>query len=313
MFKVPDNFKLDYPLTPEMDEIAKSGDVNLAHPYVRKAIANQIIRDIDRYAMNAYNDGHRTHLGASVIGDKCTRRTWYLWRWVKFPSFSGRQQRLFQRGHLEEARYEEYLIAIGCEIWLSDPTTGKQFRVSKANGHFGGSLDAIGRLPARYNIPHNLLLLGEFKTKATGSGFARLKEQGVMLTNPQHYDQMCVYGAEYGYKYAFYMSTNKNDDDMHVEIVPLNADRAKEIADKAAFIIDLQTAPPRVAENPTFYLCKSCDYSNICFNNHLPQKNCRSCRFARPVADAQWYCDGWNAIIPPDTIPKGCEQWSPVS
>jgi len=36
--------------------------------------------------------------------------------------------------------------------------------------------------------------------------------------------------------------------------------------------------------------------------------NCRSCRYAKPVENKQWYCGlpAHNAIIPDDFIPKGC-------
>lgn len=301
-----------FKLSADMQQIVRSGTVDLSQSYVRKAIAAQLVADIDTWALAAFNDGFRTHLGASLIGNECSRQTFYSWRWMAHPAHSGRMQRLFQRGHLEEQRYEAYLRGIGCDVWLADPNTGKQFRVSRVEGHFGGSLDAIGRLPARYGIAADLLLLGEFKTKGTGKGFADLKDKGIMLTNPQHYDQMCTYGANYGYPYAFYMSTNKNDDDMHVEIVPLDFKRAAAVEEKAKHIIALRSAPPRISDNPTFYKCKGCDFHGVCHEQRMPAKNCRSCVHASPAANSSWFCSGWNGIIPVETIPNGCAQWTPL-
>lgn len=306
------NRSIAWKLTDSYAQIVQSGTVDFSAGYVRKSLAEQIKTDIDTYAMMQYNDGFRNHLGASVIGAECARQTWYSWRWMKFPSYSGRMQRLFQRGHLEENRYEEYLRGIGCNVWLVDPNTGKQFRITNHSGHFGGSLDAIGRLPPRYGVPSDLLILCEFKTIATGRGFQELLTKGVMLSKPQHYDQMCIYGANYNYRYALYMNTCKNDDDMHVEIVELDHNRAKKLEQKAGWLIAQQTPPPRIATVPTYTKCKNCDYAGICWDNHIPAKNCRSCVYATPGTDGEWICSGYNAIIPKTTIPAGCPQWTAI-
>lgn len=284
--------------------------LDLSQSYIRKELAAQIVKDIDAYAVATYDDGDRKHLGASVVGKECTREVWYSWRWFGGKKTSGRMQRLFQRGHLEELRFLEYLTGIGCTVWSHNPETGKQFRVEKLGGHFGGSLDAIIKLPTRYGVTDDVLFLGEFKTKGTGAGFTKLKEQGIMLQNPQHYDQMCTYGANYGYTYAIYFSVNKNDDDLHCEVVPLNAARAAEVEKKAAYIITSQTPPPRIAMTETFWKCKGCDYVGPCHRNEIPAKNCRSCVNAvpTPVGDGQWQCKLYG-VIPPHVIPVGCAVW----
>ena len=285
--------------------------LDITQAYIRKELSSIILADIDMYALRTYNDGFRNHLGASLIGADCVRATWYSWRWMVYPNPSGRMQRLWQRGHLEEHRFIEYLRGIGFEVWEQDPATGKQFRVSRLQGHFGGSLDSILRPPAWYKTG-DLLFLGEFKTKGTGGGFNKLKQDGIMLTNPQHYDQMCTYGAAYGYTHSVYFTVNKNDDDMHVEIVPLNHARAAEVESKAAYIIAQQTPPPKLSLADTHFKCKTCDYLAVCHHNALPAKNCRSCQYSRPVEDAAWYCDGHRSVIPADVIATGCPQWTPI-
>lgn len=278
------------------------------HNYHRKDVAKAIMKDIDQFALDKWNDGFRNHLGASLIGQECTRATWYGYHWMALPAHNGRMQRLFQRGHLEEFRYVEYLEGIGAQVWPVDPATGKQFRVSKVGGHFGGSLDAIVQLPPRYNIPFPIL--GEFKTKGTGSGFTKLRSDGIQASNPQHFDQMSTYGAAYNLPYSLYMSTNKNDDDMHVEIVPLDFKRAAEVEEKARYIISQQVPPPRISLNPTFWKCKGCDFAGVCHHNHVPVKNCRTCTYSCPVDNAQWYCRGHGAVIPEHVMKAGCDRWT---
>jgi hypothetical protein len=86
---------------------------------------------------------HREHLGASQIGHQCDRYLWYVFRWVNLPTFNGRLLRLFGTGKREEPRVYEELRGIGVELHTED--SGKQIECRDASGHFGGSIDGIGR------------------------------------------------------------------------------------------------------------------------------------------------------------------------
>ena len=80
------------------------------------AIASRIAKDIDEYCVKTYDKGHRNHLGASLIGDKCSRKLWYIFRWCFREKTDGRKQRLFNRGHREEDRFIEWLEGIGAKV-----------------------------------------------------------------------------------------------------------------------------------------------------------------------------------------------------
>ncbi len=281
-------------------------DVNLNAPGERKRIAREILDDIEAYAQATYDDGHRNHLGASVIGEDCTRKLWSTFRWLKHEVHIGRMQRLFQRGHLEEPRFIEYLRGIGFQVW-EVAENGSQHRIKACSGHFGGSLDGINKPPVKYGL--NEPLLCEFKTSGTGKGFEYLLEHGVKLGKPQHYDQMCIYGKHYGFRNALYMCVNKNDDTLHIEIVSLDWNRAVELEKKAEQIIFTPYAPAKISTSPAYIKCKSCHFKPICHEGETPEKNCRSCTSAVPVADGQWHCARFNNVIPQEFIPKGCAQW----
>lgn len=89
---------------------------DLTSPAGRLALARQIATDIDEYCRQAFDDGHRTHLGASLIGRDCGRELWYVFRWVKQIKHDGRMLRLFRRGHFEEPRFASYLRGIGSDV-----------------------------------------------------------------------------------------------------------------------------------------------------------------------------------------------------
>lgn len=289
--------------------------VDLADPMQRKRLAQRIAKDIDEACVRLYSDGHRKHLGGSLIGDPCARKLWSVFRWLKQEQFSGRMYRLFNRGHREEERFVAWLREIGCEVQEFENVVdgeGTQIRISGVNGHFGGSLDGRLKLPERYNVPEQVML-AEFKTSGTGSGFQKLRDNGVEMAKPLHFAQMSVYGNKYGYRYAIYLCINKNDDDLIVEVVKLNWELGKTLEDKAHDIINSEVPPPKISQTPTAFQCRYCHFSPICHEGEIPEKNCRSCVHAVPIENKQWGCRKFNSIIPEDFIPKGCDDWTPIT
>ena len=198
--------------------------------------------------------------------------------------------RLFQRGHLEEARFVSYLVGIGFEVKEIDAATQKQFRISGAKGHFGGSLDALMKAPASYGLEEDLVWLGEFKTHSEKS-FLKLQKDGVIVSKPQHYSQMSAYGRAYNLKYGLYCAVNKNNDDLYIKIIELNWRLADDLFRKAESIIFARQQPPKIAQTEAFFDCKYCDFKGICHAGKKPEINCRSCRFAIPVDNGEWYCE----------------------
>jgi len=100
-------------------------NVDISAPGVAKQLARRIADDIDEYVIRSYDGGHRNHLGASLIGDECKRKLWYIFRWCYRDMFGdqknrARMQRLFNRGHREEDRFVEWLEGIGVKIWFEN-------------------------------------------------------------------------------------------------------------------------------------------------------------------------------------------------
>lgn len=233
----------------------------------------------------------RTHMGASGIGDECARKVWYGFRWLALPTFPPRILRLFNRGHLEEARFIALLLMIGVEVFQQDEN-GKQFRISDAGGHFGGSGDGIGlNVP---DIPAGQYALLEFKT-ASDKKFKKFKTKGIKETEPKYYTQMQVYMRKMNINYSLFMVVNKNDDDLYAAIVTLDPEHADEYIDRGRNLVFYRQAPQRINENPTVFVCRYCDYRNQCHgvglkDERTPHKNCRTCHFSVPHVDGKWYC-----------------------
>ena len=292
--------------------------VSLDAPGVAKALGKRILEEIDEYCVRTYDGGHRSHLGASLIGRECKRYLWYVFRWCLHEKTTGRQQRLFNRGHREEARFIEWLEGIGFKVWFENRDEGPnekgeypQYRISDVMGHFGGSLDGIAVLPERYGIAEPVLL--EFKTNGTGAGFNKLADDGMPIAKPEHFAQTSTYGKKYNFKYCVYLNINKNDDSLHVEVVKLNHNLGEQMIMKAEQIITTQKPPARLSDNPTFHKCGYCAMKDICHKGAVPEVNCRSCAFARPVENAEWFCEVHNGNIPKDFIPKACPSYKAIT
>lgn len=291
-------------------------ELDLSKPGAQKLLAASIKEDINNAAL-AYDhndeprdEGFRQHLGASIIGDSCYRKSWFNFRWAYKKPIEGRQQRLFDRGHEEEARFTRWLRRAEHTVIDRDPATGKQWRVNGIGGHFGGSQDAEIILAPKYN--YTKPVLGEYKTNGTGAVFQKLLTSGVAIGKPVHTDQMDVYGYYKNYEYALYLNVCKNDDDLHSEIVKLDRARGEKLEQKARVIILSQLPPPRIAENPAAQACQYCDYKEVCYGRQPLEHNCRACKYASPDADKAWKCGFYNATIPADVIPNGCENWQSI-
>lgn len=292
--------------------------VDLDAPGVKKAIALRIKADIDKHCEATYADGHRTHLGASIIGHECSRYLWYVFRWISEEKFNGRMHRLFNRGHQQEPLLWGYLRGIGCQVWDLDES-GNQYRMSAVMGHYGGSIDAVAKLPAHYNVPGPMLV--SCKTNGTGAGFNNLSNDGVKMSKPQHYAQESAYGRAFNIKHALYVNTNKNDDDQYIEVVELDFKLAEQLEQKAERIILAQEPPSRLSESPAFMTCKQCWFGNdrtgICFNKpgHSPvDRNCRSCKNASAGENKSWLCavHADKGPIPVDVIKVGCPHYDTI-
>lgn len=287
--------------------------IDLSDHIERRKIVAMIEADVDAFCREHFKDDPRTHLGASVIGDPCQAKAWNSFRWLKQENFDGRMNRLFNRGHLEEPRIIAWLRGIGFDV-REFADDGKQFRVNGVNGHFGGSLDAMAKAPDRYAIPEPMLC--EFKTHNAKS-FAKLQKEGVRISKPVHFAQMCSYGRAYGFHYGLYCAVNKDTDDLYFEIVPLDWNLADDLFRKADRVINSQVQPPKIAQVETYHGCKYCHFTPICHRGELPEKNCRSCVFAVPTEQGRWQCVNDDSghggeYLEGYRLKTGCDSWKAI-
>ena len=251
--------------------------------------------------------GFRPHLGASLIGQPCDRALWYTFRWAHAEKFDARMLRLFSRGHSEERKMIQLLQSIGCRI-SELAEDGRQHKIVDCAGHFGGSLDGMADHIPTLDDPNEVILL-EFKTHNAKSFAELVKTGSIKVAKLQHYVQMQTYMFKREFRRGLYMAVNKDNDDLYFEFVDCDPEVGRKAVDRANRIIFATAIPDRIGRHPSWHDCKFCSFSKICHYGEPLAKNCRTCKHSVPLADAQWGCNKWEAIIPSAHIPQGCDAY----
>lgn len=299
---------------------------------IRKSINAALREVVDAACVNLYEeDGERTHLGASIIGEDCAAKVWFGFRWAKHGRHSGQQHRLFQTGKLYESRFVEWHVAAGFEMFPFSEN-GEQWRITACEGHFGGSLDS-GGIYRGVNMDMLIRITGKEKAEALAfalepirdrqvivefkthneKNYRKLEKNGVRLAFPKHFTQFSTYGTFYELTTSIYVGYNKNTDEYWPEVHNNDTALAEDMVRKAWEIITAQSRPPRIAEDQTYYECKFCSFAEICHNGAPMMKNCRSCRHAKASFNKTWICTYWQGqTIPDNVITVGCGQWAQI-
>lgn len=269
----------------------------------RQKLGEVIMEVTDAY--DAKLPDFRSHFGVSTSGRPCSRSLWYNWRWVGLKTFSGRMLRLFNRGHLEEARFVAMMRAAGITLYQSDENQ-KQFRIEMFGGHYGSAIDgvAIG-IP---DLPDpEMRCLAEFKTHNDKS-FQKLVREGVQKSKPEHYAQMVQYVDYWELDAALYLAVNKNDDTLYGELIPPSSGEAKFYRDRSQKIIFAPKIPPKFSESPDQFECRFCDHKMMChYQQGEVARNCRTCSEGLPQADGTWVCAASGEILDKEAQKAGCD------
>ncbi len=245
---------------------------------------------------------HRPYLGCSKLGHSCARYLWYSFRWCYQSEHTGRQLRLFGRGHREEPSIIAELEKIGVHCY------NDQEEIVMSFGHAKGHIDSrcIG-VPEAPNTEH----LAEFKTMNL-KGFKTLKKDGVQKSKPIYYGQMQIYMRKLGLTRALFITVCKDNDEWYVERVKLDKGFADDMERKADSVI-LAEEPPEKEFPSTWYECKWCDAKGICHGTAPVQENCRTCVACNLLPEGKWECSRHVLALATDQQRLKCGKYLKLS
>jgi len=278
---------------------------------------NELTYAIDKATDELYPRFSTYTVGLSSIGHECARHIFYSFRWMSEDEvISPQKKRLLNRGNSEEPIFDRLITQIGFELIKSIDT--KQHKVEFCEKHIKGYADGIASTakidkslyPNLSLLPPHVLI--EYKTCGTGKGFNGYSRT-VILHRPVYYTQMCVLGYGLNLPVSLFFVVNKNDDSIYTEVIELDFKHAANIIERTKNLIYTNIPPKRIANSPSFSVCKTCKHNIICHDDGVPIKNCRSCANSLPTDNKQWICTKYSSnIIPLDYQKIGCDEWKPI-
>lgn len=257
-------------------------------------------------------------LGASSIGEECTRKTFFDWRVYLHEHIRGQILRLFDTGFIQESRVIKDLRQAGFPVWDIDPETGKQYKFLHESGHLVAKVDGIIKeVPGAEKTPH----LIEIKSHNDSNFKSLLKKTSVLAAMPAHYAQMQVGMWLGGFSRALYAAVNKNDENYYFERVYRDDKAIEKIENKVETLMDATLTPAGISESQSAFGCKFCPYKgdkdkgipNVCAGEPSPLKHCRTCIRSQPIANGEWVCSLMDITLTQDAQQKGCEHHRPRS
>lgn len=217
----------------------------------------------------AANEPPRTYLGMSQIGKPCERELWYSIQ----PSIPRRKIDAASIKRFEDGYYGEDLMAKrlrmvpGVELHTHNED-GSQFGFADFDGKFCGHMDGaiigIIQAPKTWHVWEHKQV-NEEKFKKFQKLKADLGEKKVLEQWDGVYYAQAVLYMEYSDMERHYLTVStpggRQFDSVRTD---KNPRMAKALREKASRIITAITPPPRINDSPAFYLCKWCQYRDIC-------------------------------------------------
>ena len=204
----------------------------------------------------------RTHLGGSAIGKECARAVALSYRKASpDPAVNGRMVRLFNRGHMEEARLAACLQVAGFALKLISKDGGQ---ISYRTGDLQGSVDGVIRLD------DGELAVLEFKTM-NRKAWEKLEKDSQIKAEHMAQMQCGMHGT--GLKQALYLASCKDTDAIQVYLVDYDGEPTEFL--NLATDITHGLIPPKLAD--TDFRCKFCDHRGVCHEGREPIASCRTC------------------------------------
>lgn len=242
-------------------------------------------------------------LGSSFIGEECVRQIWLDWRGFAREQFEGRMLRLFETGHLQEARIVEDLRRAGFAVW-DKRDDGRQYEYTDSTGHFITKVDGVIKDVPESDKPHVL----EVKTHNKNS-FSTLVKKGVQEAKPLHYAQVQISMALGGFTRALYVAVCKDDEQFYVERVREDKEAQAKLQQKIIKLTEARLRPAGISDDGSSFGCKYCSMKTVCTKEAEPLRHCRTCSMCTPGPEGKWVCELNKDTLSIDRQRLGCEHY----
>lgn len=235
----------------------------------------------------------RPYLGMSSIGESCSRKIWYRFRHARKEKFDVQTLKRFEDGHrTEDLVIDRLKLVEGLDI--VSMIGGNQIKVSDLDGHYSGHLD--GTITGIFQAPKTPHILevkctaekkfNEFKKLVNELG----QKMALKKWNVTYYAQAQSYMHYMGYTRHYIVIATPGGRDWTSARTDYDAEYALKLKAKAKSIIYTDEPPERISNSSSWFECRWCAFSDICHEEAMPDRACRTCLHSTPIENAQWNC-----------------------
>lgn len=210
----------------------------------------------------------RPYLGASEIGQECSRRIWYNYNNYKAKPIEWQGCMAIECGHRSEAVVAGLLRGVdGIELYTEDEN-GNQYGFSDFDGRFKGHYDGVIKgLPQAPTVFHTWEHkdAGDKKFKEFVAAKLKFGEKDALKNwNYIYYIQAQLYMHYEGLTRHYLTVSLSGVRDLQSCRTEYNKDVAEAHINKAKRIIDAKLPPARISDKPDYYMCRFCPFSEVC-------------------------------------------------
>lgn len=203
----------------------------------------------------------RGYIGASSIGNDCSRQIWYMGNGVKGLPWPVSTLLKFEDGHRTEQ-----LIIDRLRLLPYIKVEGQQagFDLGYLKGHVDGIITGLCEAP---HTPHIL------EVKAVDEvGFNKLKKavekhgekNALKMWEPRYYYQAIIYMHCMSFTRHYLVCATAGGRDMQAIRTEAAPDVALGMIERAKRIANMKEPPERFSERPDNWQCRMCQYREIC-------------------------------------------------
>lgn len=210
----------------------------------------------------------RTYLGASRIGEPCSRKLAFEITGTPADDgrgFDGHALRIFEAGHVFEALSIRWLRAAGFDV-RTQGRDGGQYGFIAAGGRIRGHIDGVILSGPEIGVPWPAL----WEHKALNArSWEDLVRKGLKASKPVYWAQVQLYMAYLDVPVTVFTALNKNTQDLFHEVLRFDAADAQALSDKAVAVlraVDAGELPPRVAADRDDFNCRFCGWQSRCWS-----------------------------------------------
>jgi hypothetical protein len=207
------------------------------------------------------DDRVRGYLGASLIGEDCSRKIQF--EWLTEATFSARLRSIFARGHYFEIESKQQLIEAGFRF---APAEALEFIA--VGGLMAGHADGvILRAPADVRLDLDVPALWEDKA-LNAKNFRAVERDGLVKVFPRYAAQIALYQNFLNVlNPALVTAVNADTCERLHFTVEFDARRAQEASDRAVQVIEAARAGELLSPldpNRQDFRCKMCSHLERC-------------------------------------------------